>query len=129
MTVAIESGQAEAVTYVVLPYARFLAFKCSDANRAVEIMNLAISKSQGWASKTLFLSYVNLLKHLEGAATDTQGKIVQVFEKGIEETGLTIDDRAELARFYLEYLHESCPSIVTLRSTVSTLRSKGLLGS
>jgi hypothetical protein len=55
----------EIVSYVVIQYARFLAFKCADPNRAFEILNQALQKSKG--SKMLYLSYVNFLKHLEGS--------------------------------------------------------------
>lgn len=56
------------------------------------------------------MSYVNFLKHLEGVIPDTYTKIVQVFEKGIQDSasGLSYDDRSEISRFYLEYLQENC---------------------
>ena len=52
------------LTYIVMQYARYLAFKCQDPMRAIEILNQAISKYK-YCSKTLYLSYVNLLKHLD----------------------------------------------------------------
>ena len=130
-TNALERNQSEAMAYIVVQYSRFLAFKCSDPNRAVEIMNQAISKCSTIAegsrgTKTLYLSYVNFLKHLEGQIPDTFSKIVQVFDKGIE-SGLSIEDRAEIARFYIEYLQESSPSVSQLRSTEASLKQKGLL--
>lgn len=67
----------------------------------------------------LFLSYVNFLKHLEGVVTDVCGKIVQIFEKGIDanQSGLNLDDRLDLARFYLEYLQENSSSVNLIRNT------------
>jgi hypothetical protein len=46
------------------------------------------------------------MKHMEGLVPDTFGKIVQVFDRAIDETssGLSLKDRTEVARFYLEYL-------------------------
>jgi hypothetical protein len=71
--------ETETIAYIAVQYARYLAFKCNDPNRAVDTMNQAISKSStsSRGSKTLFLSYVNFLKHLEGSViTDVYGKIV-----------------------------------------------------
>lgn len=64
----MSKNQVETVAYIVMQYARFLAFKCNDPTRAIDIMNNAIQKTKG--SKTLYLSYINLLKHLEGAVTE-----------------------------------------------------------
>jgi hypothetical protein len=38
-----------------------------------------------------------------------------------------MEDRAEIARFYIEYLQESSPSVSQLRSTEASLKQKGLL--
>ena len=70
------------------------------------------------------------MKHLEGGVIpDVYGKIVQVFEKALDAQngGLNIDDRSEVARFFLEYLQENCQSVSFLRATESSLRAKGLL--
>ena len=45
-TSAIEREEVETVAYIVVQYARFLAFKCDDSNRAVDIMNQAVAKFQ-----------------------------------------------------------------------------------
>lgn len=130
---AMERGAAEQVAYVVVQYARYLAFKCADPNRAVDVINQAIAKcSSGGSSrgtKTLYLSYVNFLKHLEGVIPDTYTKIVAIFEKGIDLTagGLSEDDRQEVARFFLEYLQEYCQSVSFLRATEATLKARGLI--
>ena len=52
-----------------------------------------------------------------------------MFEKAIEESisGLQLNDRQEIARFYLEYLQESCQSVSFLRSTQASLKSRGLV--
>lgn len=67
---------------------------------------------------------MNFLKHLDGVVPDVYTKIVQVFEKGIDETvsGLTFEDRTEIARFYLEYLQENSQSVTFLRATESSLK-------
>lgn len=38
-TTALEKQEVENVAYIVVQYSRYLAFKCNDSNRAVEIMN------------------------------------------------------------------------------------------
>ena len=130
---AMDRAAAEQVAYVVVQYARYLAFKCADPNRAVDVINQAIAKcSIGGSSrgtKTLYLSYVNFLKHLEGVIPDTYSKIVAVFEKGIDLSpgGLAEDDRQEVARFFLEYLQEYCQSVSFLRATEATLKARGLI--
>lgn len=69
------------------------------------------------------------MKHLDGVVPDVYTKIVQVFEKGIDETisGLSFEDRSEIARFYLEYLQENCQSVNYLRTTDALLKTKGLI--
>jgi len=131
---AIERQDVETLTYVVVQYARYLAFKCDDCNRAVEFMNQAIEKCKGSefksrGTKTLFLSYVNFLKHLEGNVSDVYGKIVQVFEKAMnpELSLLSFEDRSEIARFYLEYLQEYAPQVSHLRATERILKDKGYI--
>ena len=109
------------MAYLVVQYARYLAFKCNDTNRAVEIFNQAISKCT--TSKTLYLSFVNFLKHLDGLVPDVYSKIIAVFEKALE----TVDDKREVARFYMEYLSEYCQSVSYLRTTEATLKHKNLL--
>ncbi len=59
---SLNNNEIETVAYVVIQYARFLAFKCQDANRAVEVLNNALAKTKG--SKSLYLSYINFLKHM-----------------------------------------------------------------
>lgn len=123
--------ETEAVAYIVVQYARFLAFKCNDSNRAVELYNKALEKCASGSnkgSKTLYLSYVNFLKHLESSIPDSYSKVVQVFERGIDAAnGMSHDDRSEIARFFLEYLQENCQSVSFLRSTEASLKAKQLL--
>ena len=97
------------MAFVSVQYARYLAFKCADPNRAVEVMNKALSQTKG--SKMLCLSYVNFLKHMEGVIPEIFTKITQVFEKAIEEGDLELSDRSDLAKFYLEYLQENSPTV------------------
>ena len=96
---ALERQASEQVAYVAVQYARYLAFKCADPNRAVDVMNQAITKCSTGGStrgtKTLYLSYVNFLKHVDGVIPDTYTKIVAVFEKGVDVSagGLSDEDR------------------------------------
>jgi len=68
------------------------------------------------------------MKHQEsGAVTDVYGKIVAIFEKAIESSNLAIDDKREVARFYLEYLQEYCQNVSYLRATEANLKHKNLI--
>lgn len=60
---ALERNNSPAVTYIATQYARFLAFKCGDHSRALEILNQAIS-NPACTNKVLILSYVNLARSL-----------------------------------------------------------------
>ncbi len=102
---SLARNETDTLTYISMQYARFLTFRCADANRAVEILNQAILKTQK-ATKPLYLSYVNFLKHLENYVQDVFGKIVNIFEKATDEqqSGLKEADRVDMARFYLEYI-------------------------
>lgn len=61
---SMQKQDARSVTLITMKYARFLAFKCNDVQRACEIMERAINAVKG--SKVLYLSQLNLMKHLEG---------------------------------------------------------------
>jgi len=68
------------------------------------------------------------MKHQEGGAvTDVYGKIVAIFEKAIESSNLAIDDKREVARFYLEYLQEYSQNVSYLRATEANLKHKNLI--
>lgn len=47
---------------------------------------------------------------MDGVIPEVFTKIVQVFEKAIDEkvSGLKYDDRIEIARIYMEYMNENC---------------------
>jgi hypothetical protein len=66
---------------------------------------------------------------LEGVVPDTYSKLVQVFERAVDESqsGLSLDDRIEIARIYMEFMQESCTSVAVLRNTEASLKAKGLL--
>jgi len=54
----------------------------------------------------LYMSYVNFLKHLDGAISDVFSKIVQIFERGLDQnlSGLKLKERQSLAKFYLDFM-------------------------
>jgi hypothetical protein len=62
---------------------------------------------------------------LDKVQTDVFSKIVSVFDKAIdpEVTTLSFEDRAEIARFYLEYLQEYAPHVSMLRATEFNLKN------
>jgi len=59
---SLSRGDSRAVTYVSMQYSRFLAFECNDVERACDILKQARNQVQD--SKVLYLSQINLLKHL-----------------------------------------------------------------
>ena len=61
---ALNRKDSRSITFIGLQYARFLAFKTNEVQRACDILDQATSTVKD--SKVLYLSYVNLLKHLEG---------------------------------------------------------------
>lgn len=61
---AINKADSRAITLISVKYARFLAFKCNDVQKACEVMERAIHTLK--SSKVLYLSQLNLMKHLEG---------------------------------------------------------------
>lgn len=61
---ALRQVDSHAVAFLCMKYARFLAFKCSDVQMACDIMERATSVIKN--SKVLYLSQLNLLRHLEG---------------------------------------------------------------
>ena len=61
---SIAKKDPKAVTYIGMQYARFLAFKSNEVGRAADLLDEATLAIRNY--KVLYLSAVNLLKHLEG---------------------------------------------------------------
>ena len=61
---ALDKKDGQAVTYISMQYARFLAFKSNDVGRAIDILDQATNLIKD--SKVLYLSKANFLRHLEG---------------------------------------------------------------
>ena len=108
---ALQRGDALAVTYIACQYARFMASKCQDVQRAHEIFNQAIANPK-CANKVLYLSYVNLAK-----ASSLQGQTQspkQIFERALQQleefqkAGDTerFEDLQDICHYYLAYLEE-----------------------
>lgn len=76
-----------------MKYARFLAFKCNDVQRACEVMDRAIEKVRG--SKVMYLSQLNLMKHLEGLGQlpstpkAAGSRVLSTYEKAIFSSELS----------------------------------------
>jgi hypothetical protein len=93
------------------------------------------------ASKILYLSYANLLKHMELAGpaygvSDIYSKMCQLFEKALEEGNsveyggvMKQEDRVDLARVYMEYVLENCVSITQIKQIEQGLKNRNLYGS
>lgn len=89
---ALGSLNVDTLTYILLQYARFLAFKCQEPSRALDLLNSALTKIGKSATKTLYLSVINLVKHLDVAGGnsgfapgDIYAKVCAFFEKALEE--------------------------------------------
>jgi len=61
---AIASRNERAVTLLAVQYARFMAFSYKDCQGARNVLEQAIGQVKG--SLVLFMSQINLLKHLDG---------------------------------------------------------------
>lgn len=67
---ALAKEDARAVTYVSMIYARFVAFECNDVERACQVMQQARLKIKN--SKVLYLSQINLMKHIQACGMFAQ---------------------------------------------------------
>lgn len=63
------SSNLEVLSYITLQYARYLSFKCAEHTRAIDLMNIVLAKIN-YANKNLLLSFVNLVRHMEGSVGD-----------------------------------------------------------
>ena len=89
----------------------------------------------------LYLSYVNLLKHLEGLGileqiemqqnhgkkTTSPNKVIMLYENAIFSSDMIKQDKKEVAASYMEYLKESCTSIGQIKSAYNRLRDNEIL--
>lgn len=129
----IDAKDSQGVAVITIQYARFLAFKCNDVGRACDILDQAVATIRD--SKVLFLSILNLLKHLEGCdkLQDFQSgkikvnKVTLTYEKAVFESELSNRERKEVAYSYLEYLKENAHSIGQLKALEVRLREENLL--
>ena len=112
---ALVKQDQRAVTLLSMKYARFLAFKCNDVQRACEIMDRAILQVK--SSKVLYLSQLNLMKHLEGLGQlpstpkAAGSRVISTYEKALFSSELPPQDKQEIATSYMDYVHENALSI------------------
>lgn len=84
---ALEKRDSRAICLLSMKYARFLAFKCNDVPRACDVMDRTLL--QCGHSKVLFLSQLNLMKHLEGlgqlpsSPKAAGSRVLSVYEKAL----------------------------------------------
>lgn len=125
LNAALGRKDGNAVTYISLQYARFLAFRSNDVARACDILDMATGAVKG--SKVLYLSKVNLLKHLEGLGliqSDLhQGKVktftsrvTEAFEQALFESELTAIDKREIGVAYVDYMREVASSVSQVKA-------------
>jgi len=136
---ALQRKDSKSITFIALQYSRFLAFKSNDVLRACDILDQASSAIKD--SKVLYLSQINLLKHLEGLGilsqheqAQNQGKkqektqkVCICYEKAIFESDLTSFDKKDIAVSYLEYLKENATTIGQIKTAQTKLRDSGVL--
>ena len=127
---AIQKQDARGVTIITMKYARFLAFKCNDVQRACEIMERAITSVK--TSKVLYLSELNLMKHLEGLGQlpstpkAAGSRIISTYEKAVFSSELATGDKQEIAASYLDYVLENALSITQIKHVEQKLVENGL---
>ena len=135
----LQRKDAQAVTYIGLQYARFLAFKSNDVSRACDILDQATGVIK--TSKVLYLSQVNLLKHLEGlgliqgeerfAQSGKQrtfvSRVTKVFEKALFESDLIALDKKEVGIAYVDYIREVATDVAQVKAVQTKLRDVNIL--
>ena len=134
---ALAKSDQLAVTYIGMQYARFLAFKSNEVGRACDILDQATGVIKN--SKVLYLSQLNLLKHLEGLGLvqhwpAQQGKqralasrVTDVYERALFESELTASDKREIGTGYLDYVREIATNVSQVRSVQAKLRDANIL--
>lgn len=134
---SLAKGDGRAITYVSMQYARFCVFECNDIERACQIMQTARAKVK--SSKVLYLSQINLLKHLHGlglfqqpevggsAKAKKENKVIACFEQALFQSELSKREKADLANAYLEYLRETERSIHVIKQAEVRLRENNLM--
>ena len=135
----LQRKDAQAVTYIGLQYARFLAFKSNDVSRACDILDQATGVIK--TSKVLYLSQINLLKHLEGlgliqgeerfAQSGKQrtfvSRVTKVFEKALFESDLIALDKKEVGIAYVDYIREVATDVAQVKAVQTKLRDVNIL--
>ncbi len=120
---ALDKRDSQAVTYVSMQYARFLAFKSNDVGRAIDILDQATNVIKD--NKVLYLSKANLLKHLEGLgvvqllqepsqsgkARHFSSRATAVFEQAIYDSQLSAYDKRDVANAFLDFMRETASSV------------------
>ena len=137
---ALAKKDAQAVTYIGMQYARFLAFKSNDVNRAVDLLDQATKEIK--TSKVLYLSQANFLKYLEGTgqiqpiqeSNIQHGKVRRfsshvkaVFEKAIFDSELTALEKREMGVAFLDFMSENESNVTQIKAVQTRLREANIL--
>lgn len=110
---ALTRSDRMAVAYIATQYARFLAFKCNDHARALEIYSQAAANAE-CASKVLFLSYANLARNLNSA--DAGVRVKEIFEKAItqlskNQSPTELQDLQDVCLYYVTFMEEEALNV------------------
>ena len=138
---ALVKKDAQAVTYVGLQYARFLAFKSNEVGRACDLLDQATGVIKN--SKVLYYSQANLLKHLEGlgyfqgedrfAQNGKQrtytSRVTKVYEKALFESELNAQDKRDVGAAYVDYIREVATDVAQVKAVQTKLRDANILTS
>jgi len=136
---ALARKDAQAVTYIVMQYTRFLAFKSNEVGRACDLLDQATAVIKN--SKVLYLSQINLLKHLEGLGlvqvwpAQQSGnrqrafasRVTDVYERALFESDLMLNDKREIGGAYMDYIREVASSVSQVKAVQTRLRDANIL--
>jgi len=93
-------------------------------------MDKAISNIK--SSKVLYLSQLNLMKHLEGLGQlpstpkAAGSRVISTYEKAIYNSELLQQEKQEIASSYLDYVLENALSISQIKTVEAKLIENGL---
>lgn len=84
------------------------------------------------SSKVLYLSQLNLLKHLEGlgqlpsSPKSAGSRVISCFERALFASDLQSAERRSIALSYLEYIQENAYSVSQIRAAEDRLKEAGI---
>lgn len=118
------------VTQLSMKFARFLAFKCGDVPAACQVMERATAAIK--SSKVLYLSQLNLLRHLEGlgqlpsSPKAAGSRVISTFERALFQSDLQPAEKSAVATSFLDYVQENALSVAQIKAAEAKLAEGGI---